>query len=310
MDVGVDPTKAKGSDKRVARLAQIFDGWTKEDPPTLKKLPVEVDVCELLVKVGLAPGASEKTKAVGDLCLIAFYYLLRIGEYTGTGARAKEKQTELFCMRDITFFSKDKLGKILQLAMNSLDDDIFEAISSTLTLGNQKNGWKGACIHHEGTGDPIFCPTKALARRYCHIRKYCKGDMSVPLCTYYTGDGNRMEVTDKDIRAALKSAAAMLNYPSERGIPIERIDTHSLRSGGANALALAGYSEHQIQKMGRWKGKTFKEYIRDELHCFSEGMSRSMRTVLGYVNIAGGVYHDVTSTVVAAEYNMGTAVAA
>jgi hypothetical protein len=50
----------------------------KEDPPTMKKLPVEVDVCELLVKVGLASGASEKTKAVGDLCLIAFYYLLRI----------------------------------------------------------------------------------------------------------------------------------------------------------------------------------------------------------------------------------------
>ena len=104
--------------------------------------------------------------------------------------------------------------------------------------------------------------------------------MSVPLCTYYIGDGNQMEVTDKDIRAALKSAAAMLNYPSERGIPIERIDTHSVRSGGANALALPEYSEHQIQKMCRWKGKTFKEYIRDELHCFSEGMSRSMRKVL------------------------------
>jgi hypothetical protein len=29
-------------------------------------------------------------------------------------------------MKDITFFSKDKLGKILQLAMNSLDDDIFD----------------------------------------------------------------------------------------------------------------------------------------------------------------------------------------
>jgi len=41
----------------------------------------------------------------------------------------------------------------------------------------------------------------------------------------------------------------------------ERVDTHSLRSGGANALALAGYTETQIQKMGRWKGATFKEYI-------------------------------------------------
>jgi hypothetical protein len=270
----------------------------------MKKLPVEVDVVELLVKVAMTPGATAKTKAIADLCMIAFYYLLRIGEYTGTGLKAQEKQTELFCMKDVTFFRKDTRGKITQVATSAVDDDIFEAISSTLTLGNQKNGWKGACIHHEGTGDPIFCPTKALARRFCHIRKYCKGDMTVPLCTCYTAGGTRMEVTDKDIRAALKSAATMLNYPSERGIPIERIDTHSLRSGGANALALAGYSEHQIQKMGRWKGKTFKEYIRDELHCFSEGMSRAMKKVLGYVNIAGGVYHDVTSTVIASEYNM------
>ena len=34
------------------------------------------------------------------------------------------------------------------------------------------------------------------------------------------------------------------------------------------------------------------------------------RKVLGYVNTAGGMYHDVTSTVVAAEYNMGAAAAA
>ena len=57
-------------------------------------------------------------------------------------------------------------------------------------------------------------------------------------------------------------AAMLLSYPSTQGIPIERIDTHSLQSGGANALALSGYSDTKIQKMGRWKGATFKEYIR------------------------------------------------
>ena len=61
--------------------------------------------------------------------------------------------------------------------------------------------------------------------------------------------------------------ATLLQYPSTWGIPIDRVDTHSLRSGGANALALSGYSDTQIQKMGRWKGATFKEYIREELAC-------------------------------------------
>ena len=63
--------------------------------------------------------------------------------------------------------------------------------------------------------------------------------------------------------AALKFATTSLNYPYLKGIPIDRVDTHSLRSGGANALSLAGYSDRDIQKMGRWRGKTFNEDIRD-----------------------------------------------
>jgi hypothetical protein len=57
--------------------------------------------------------------------------------------------------------------------------------------------------------------------------------------------------------------------------------------------------------MGHWKGKTFKEYIREELHNFSEGISRSMKKVIGFVNISGGIYHDITSTVMTTEYDNG-----
>jgi hypothetical protein len=64
----------------------MLDGWRKTDGRVLKKLPVEADVPEFLVKLGLQVGASAKDKAVGDLSLIAFYYLLRIGEYTIKGA--------------------------------------------------------------------------------------------------------------------------------------------------------------------------------------------------------------------------------
>ncbi len=73
----------------------------------------------------------------------------------------------------------------------------------------------------------------------------------------------------------LKMAATLLHYPTMQGILIERIDTHSLRSGGANALALSGYSDTQIQKMGSWKGATFKEYICEELACYSAGKHSS-----------------------------------
>ena len=46
------------------------------------------------------------------------------------------------------------------------------------------------------------------------------------------------DVTDGDIRAALKFASGILEYPEMKGIPIDQIDTHSLRSGGADALSL------------------------------------------------------------------------
>ena len=42
------------------------------------------------------------------------------------------------------------------------------------------------------------------------------------------------------ISRALKLAAAALQYPATKGIPIQCINTPLLRSGGANALALAG----------------------------------------------------------------------
>ncbi len=99
-------------------------------------------------------------------------------------------------------------------------------------------------------------------------------------------------------------AATLLQYPSTRGIPIARIDMNSLGSGGANALALSGYTDTQIQKMGRWKGATFKEYIKEELACYSAGMSTNMKHNFKFVNVSGNAYHDIRTTCVELDYNM------
>jgi hypothetical protein len=62
--------------------------------------------------------------------------------------------------------------------------------------------------------------------------------------------------------------------------------------------------------MGRWKGATFKEYIREELNINSEGMSTNMKQKFCFVNISGGVYHDVTDKTISTEYNTAAAAAA
>ena len=278
--------------KIIPRLQQTYDGWRKEDPPTTKMLPVESDVPEALVASGLLPGATELDRAVGDLTMVAFYYLLRVGEYTIKGTRNETKQTVQFKLEDITFFKKNTVGKLRCLLRDAPEHMIMTADGATLKLDNQKNGWKGVCVYHEANGDPVNCPVRALGRRVRSIRKG-NGHGKTYLSAYFA-EGRRFDVTADNISCALKGAARALGYPTNKGIPIDRINTHSLRSGGANALALAGYTDTQIQKMGRWRGATFKEYIREELAVYSENMSRDMRTKFGFVNIAGNAFHDIS----------------
>jgi hypothetical protein len=105
--IGVNPTKLHGTEnKLLPRLSQIFDGWRKVNPPPMKKLSVESDAPEYLCHVGQLPTATPLGAAIGDLTLIAFYYLLRVSKYTTKGSQNSSKQTVQFKLKDVTFFAK------------------------------------------------------------------------------------------------------------------------------------------------------------------------------------------------------------
>ena len=124
-----------------------------------KKLPVKADVPELLIEMGYGKSGSIQLHAVGDLSLIAFYYLLRIGigEYTVKRQCDRSKcatmQTIQFKLEDITFFKTDKNGIMRCLPRNAPHSLIMTAESATLKLDNQKNCWKGVCVHQEANGE-------------------------------------------------------------------------------------------------------------------------------------------------------------
>jgi hypothetical protein len=77
------------------------------------------------------------------LALIAFYYLLQIGEYTVKGKQNNTKQTVQFKLKDVKFFKKHKAGTLVCLPNNASPILMMIADSATLKLDNQKNGWKG-----------------------------------------------------------------------------------------------------------------------------------------------------------------------
>lgn len=289
----------------------MLDGWRKMDPPTQKMLPVEVDVVEHLVDKAQNGKLNEHERAVADLTMIAFYYLLRVGEYTVKGTGPQEPgatQTQPFKMKDIAFFGRNSRGRLYRIPPNAREFDILHATNATMKLDNQKNGWKGVCVNHEHNGNERLCGVRALARRYLHIRGNTSAG-TTSLSTYFV-NGKKYSVTQQDISEAVKMAATACDYPATRGTPISLINTHSLRIGGACALALAGYSDTQIQKMGRWRGATFKEYVRENLSNYAEGMSTAMKKVHGFVNIDTGTYTDVSDKCYSTEYGMQISAAA
>ena len=97
---------------------------------------------------------------------------------------------------------------------------------------------------------------KAIGLHYVHIA--ANNHKSKTFLSTYWIVGDKYDVMDVDIQSALKYATGVLNYLELKGIPIDQINTHSLRDGGANALSLLGYTNREIQKMGRWKSNTFK----------------------------------------------------
>jgi hypothetical protein len=185
------------SEKLLPCLQQMLDGFRKDDPPMKKQLPVEADVPELLVSLGLASEARKLDWSIGDFTMITFYHLLRIGKYTTKGAWNNTKQTQEFKLGDITFFAKDKQGNLCCLPRDAPLEEIKAVDGATMKLDNQKNGWKGVCVYQESKGDPTHCPVWALSQRYLHLCK--SGASQKTVISAYFHNGKWLDVTSDNL---------------------------------------------------------------------------------------------------------------
>ncbi len=173
----------------------------------MKKLPVKSDIPEYLVNKSRHCLATALDQAVADLTTIAFYYLLRVKEYTVKQNKNKTKRTVQFKMEDITFFRKDKLGRIMCLARTAPLADILTADGATLKLDDQKNGHKGVCVYQQTTGDTIHCPVCVLGWHYQHLHEN-KATGKTFICAYWM-DNEAYNVTADNISAGLKRATTL-----------------------------------------------------------------------------------------------------
>jgi len=94
-----------------------------------------------------------------------------------------------------------------------------------------KNGSCGAMIRRSAM-DGIFCPVKALVRRFVYLRD--NNVKTADIISSYWDDLGKGNLTDVDIRVALRRAVILLGL-SKNGITAERVGMNSLRAGGATA---------------------------------------------------------------------------
>ena len=128
-------------------------------------------------------------EAVADLIIIAFFYLLQVGEYTSP-LKPQEKQTIALRDCDVRLW---KDGNLLPHSAGLAA--LLMADSATICIVPTKNGTKGAVVHHDAIGGPI-CPVAALARCIANIQE---GSNKTHICWVYHASGASSWVTDQDI---------------------------------------------------------------------------------------------------------------
>ena len=255
----------------------MFSGMRRTDKIPVPQIAVPVIVPQQIAAVGLGSAATEKEKTVGDFALIQFFYLLRVGEYTKK-KRKGSTRTIQFRRSDMAF----KKGNSI-ISRDASDAELMEATGATLRLSNQKNGMRGSLIHRSAMSG-IYCPVKALVRRFIHLRNN-EAKQEETISTYWDHLG-KCNITDEDMRVALRRAVIKLGL-AKNGITSKRVGTHSLRAGGAMALKFAGADRDDIKKMGRWSSDTFLIYIHDQIAEYSEGWTEKMATPRSYFNLEG-----------------------
>ena len=214
------------------------------------------------------------------LITVAFYYLLRVGEYTKP--TNKRKRTIPFCVGDVTFRTAN--GYIIPNTAKL--SHLLQASEATLKIDNQKNGSRGQTIHQECTGKNTS-PVRALARQVHHILSN-GGSQEMPIYTYYNGSGRAYGITQGAINTAVRTAAKDIGlFSAKNGYNKSDVSSHSLRAGGALAMHLARVSIQQIKIQGRWKSNTFENYIHEQISAFSAGLSTKMSRHHQFRQIAG-----------------------
>jgi hypothetical protein len=208
--------------------------------------------------------SSTAEVAAADLAIGAFFFAMRSCEYTHvTGSR----RTKPLRLRNLRFLRNNKV-----LALS--DPDLASATAIAITFEFQKTDVRHETVHQHATGRTVLCPVRRWAAIVRRILAYSGSDADSLVSTVVCND-KRSLVTGAFLSTKLRDAARALGE-DVLGFPADDIGTHSIRSGGAMAMYLAGVPVFTIMLIGRWSSDAFLRYIRRQVLQFSVGVSKRM----------------------------------
>ncbi len=196
LDKHPDPQQASSAQHALdLPIAWLIKKFRDEDPPAQPKLAIPILTITALSKnYRMTP----YLEAVTNLVIIAFFYLLRVGEYTTPHSARTKKTTPLWDCDIILWY----WGKIIPhlAGLRAL----MQADSTTICIAHTKNDTKGAVVHHEAIGSPI-CPIVAMARRIANIQQAKL--VIFQLNAVYNESGQCSQVSDRYIGIAVQWGA-------------------------------------------------------------------------------------------------------
>ena len=115
----------------------MLKGLGKKDPPRVKKLAMYPYLPEWLCKWGRIKRSYPQQQAVGDLEMIAFYYILPVGGYTTPKRQGRQPKTQHFLVNDVMFLKLRKSCSLLSpIPFNTSRQDPLAVVTSTLRINN------------------------------------------------------------------------------------------------------------------------------------------------------------------------------
>jgi len=253
-----------------------METYKREDPATQQQVAVPVAIPNYIFNNTRAT-YDRRLRAAGELTLIAFYFLLRVGEYTHHGRG--QRRTQQFRLCDTKFFANGTEVKHNQLATHG------HAITLvSLTIDNQKNGKRGETLsHHALTNGNLCCPVQAVVAR---VRDMITdgATQETLLCAFR--DATTLpwqQVRSTDIVELVKEAVRR-NPNDCIGFDSNRVGSHSLRAGGAMAMFVTKHDTIAIQKAGQWTSSTFLDYIHNQIDVVTRGLSQAMSNAIPFIN--------------------------